>query len=159
MRTAGLGVRRCPGNLPGKFTQGLPEAPELSAPSVRVELVFEPVTPGAGGMEVIGMCGPQDAVSVTDVLAMLDRALAALAAADAASLPAVVQAQALQALERAEARHTAARAQFLAAFTAQDGYEGMGRAACGPGCGGRHALPRARRPRRRRGRGGWPRTR
>ena len=43
-----------------------------------------------------------------------------------ASLPTPVQAQALRALERAEARHTAARAQFLAAFTAQDGYEDDG---------------------------------
>ena len=37
-----------------------------------------------------------------------------------------MQAEALRALERAEARQTAARAQFLAAFTAQDGYEGDG---------------------------------
>ena len=69
------------------------------------------------------MCGGQDPANVADALAMLDRALAALNAADAASLPTAVQAQALRALERAEARHTAARARFLAAFTAQDGYE------------------------------------
>src|SRR5262249_52074572 len=41
----------------------------------------------------------------------------------AGSLPTEVQAQALRALERAEARHTAARARILAAFTPQDGYE------------------------------------
>src|SRR5215471_15204502 len=57
---------------------------------------------------------------------MLDRALAALNAADAALLPTGVQAQVLRGLEWAEAMHTAARAQFLAAFTAQDGYEDDG---------------------------------
>ena len=70
--------------------------------------------------------GLPEQVSVSAALAMLDRALAVLAAADAGSLPVVVQAEALRALERAEARHTAARAQILAAFTAQDGYEGDG---------------------------------
>jgi Domain of unknown function (DUF222) len=72
------------------------------------------------------MCGEQEPANVADALAMLDRALAALAAADARSLPTAVQAQALRALERAEARHTAARAQILAAFSAQDGYEDDG---------------------------------
>ena len=73
------------------------------------------------------MCqSPQEPVDVTGALAMLDRALAALAAADAGSLPTAVQAEALRALERAEARHTAARAHILSAFTAQDGYEGDG---------------------------------
>src|SRR5215472_3414949 len=57
---------------------------------------------------------------------MLDRALAALNAAEAALLPTGVQAQVLRALERAEAMHTAARARVLAAFTAQDGYEDDG---------------------------------
>ena len=69
------------------------------------------------------MCGADDPATVGDALAMLDRALAALAGADAGSLPTAVQAEALRALERAEARHTAARARILAAFTAQDGYE------------------------------------
>jgi len=72
------------------------------------------------------MCGGQDPATVADALIMLDRALAALNAADAASLPTAVQAQALRALEQAEAKHTAARAQILAAFTAQDGYEDDG---------------------------------
>ena len=72
------------------------------------------------------MCGGQDPANVTDALTMLDRALAALNAADAASLPTAVQAQALRALERAEAKHTAARARILAAFAAQDGYEDDG---------------------------------
>ena len=72
------------------------------------------------------MCGGQDPANVADALAMLDRALPRRMLADAASLPTAVQAQALRALERAEARHTAARARFLAAFTAQDGYEDDG---------------------------------
>ena len=69
------------------------------------------------------MCGADEPATVGDALAMLDRALAVVSAADAGSLPTEVQAQALRALERAEARHTAARARILAAFTAQDGYE------------------------------------
>ena len=76
--------------------------------------------------EVISVCDKRKPASVADALVMLDNALAALTAADAGSLPVVVQAQALRALERAEARHTAARAQILAAFCAQDGYEGDG---------------------------------
>jgi hypothetical protein len=75
---------------------------------------------------VISMCGEQEPANVAEALSMLDRALGALATADAGSLPTPVQAHALRALERAEARHTAARAQFLAAFTAQDGYEDDG---------------------------------
>src|SRR5215469_13479159 len=53
------------------------------------------------GAEVISMCGEQEPANVAD-------------------------AQALRALERAEARHTAARAQILAAFSAQDGYQDDG---------------------------------
>jgi hypothetical protein len=75
---------------------------------------------------VISVCDVQDPISVTDALAMLERALCALATADTGSLPTQVQAQTLRALERAEARHTAARARVLAAFTAQDGYEDDG---------------------------------
>jgi hypothetical protein len=56
-------------------------------------------------------------------LAMLEAALDALNAADAASLPGAVQAECLRALERAEAKHTAARAAVLAAFTAQGTFE------------------------------------
>jgi len=72
------------------------------------------------------VCDGQEPISVPGALVMLDRALAALNAADAALLPTGVQAQVLRGLERAEAMHTAARAQFLAAFTAQDGYEDDG---------------------------------
>ena len=72
------------------------------------------------------MCDERQPADVPGALVMLDRALQVLAAADAGSLPTVVQGQALRALERAEARHTAARAQMLAAFTAHDGYENDG---------------------------------
>ena len=64
--------------------------------------------------------------TVGDALGMLDRALDYLTATDAASLPAVVQATTLRALERAEAKHTAARARVLAAFAGQAGYEDDG---------------------------------
>ncbi len=47
--------------------------------------------------------------SVTEALALLNRALDHLNAADVASLPAGVQAEALRALGRAEAKHTAAQ--------------------------------------------------
>ena len=66
------------------------------------------------------MCKDQP-VSVAGALGMLDRALGCLAAVDVAGLPIAVQAEALLALEKAEARHTAARARLLAAFTAQGG--------------------------------------
>jgi uncharacterized protein DUF222 len=66
--------------------------------------------------------------SVGDALGMLDRALSYLATADAASLPSVVQAEALRALARAEAKHTAARARVLGAFAGQGGFEDDGHA-------------------------------
>jgi hypothetical protein len=64
--------------------------------------------------------------SVTDALGMLDRALGYLATADTAALPTAVQADALLALAKAEAKHTAARSRVLAAFAAQGGYEDDG---------------------------------
>ncbi len=64
--------------------------------------------------------------SVTEALAMLHRALDHLTAADAALLPAGVQAEALRALERAAAKHTVARARVLAAFAGQAAYEDDG---------------------------------
>ena len=72
------------------------------------------------------MCGAQDPATIDAALDMLDRALDALNAADVASAPATIQAQALRALQRAEAKHTAARARTLAAFTARRGYEDDG---------------------------------
>jgi Domain of unknown function (DUF222)/HNH endonuclease len=73
------------------------------------------------------MCdSPPGPASVEAGLAMLDRALDVLNAGDVASLPATAQARALRMLERAEAKHTAARARILTAFTAQGGYEDDG---------------------------------
>ncbi|HEY2308261.1 MAG TPA: hypothetical protein VGI05_20500, partial [Streptosporangiaceae bacterium] len=73
------------------------------------------------------MCdGAGQPASVGEALGMLDRALGYLTVTDAASLPAVVQAEALRALGRAEARHTAAQAQVLGAFARQGGFEDDG---------------------------------
>ncbi len=73
------------------------------------------------------MCdGEGSLASVSQALAMLHRALDHLNAADVASLPSGVQAEALRALERAEAKHTSARGRVLAAFAAQGGYEDDG---------------------------------
>ncbi|MGE5134954.1 MAG: DUF222 domain-containing protein [Gemmatimonadota bacterium] len=59
-------------------------------------------------------------MGVAGALAMLDRALDALAGVDAASLPAAVRADALRALERAQSRQTAVQARVLSAFMHQD---------------------------------------
>ena len=70
-----------------------------------------------------------DPGSVSDALAMLDRALDYLNTADMAALPVDTQAQALRSLETAEAKHTAARSALLAAFTAGGGPEADGHGA------------------------------
>jgi len=67
--------------------------------------------------------------SVTDALAQLDRALDYLNTADVAALPVDTQAAALKSLETAEAKHTAARAAVLAAFTVGGGPEADGHGA------------------------------
>ncbi len=73
------------------------------------------------------MCeSPQEQGSVEAGLVMLERALDALNTSEVASLPAEAQARALRVLERAEAKHTAARARILAAFNAQRAYEADG---------------------------------
>ncbi len=64
--------------------------------------------------------------SVSGALAMLDRALDYLNAADVASLPVATQADALKSLEAAEAKHTAARAAVLSAFSTSGGPEADG---------------------------------
>ena len=69
--------------------------------------------------------------SVTDALGMLDRTLDFLNGTDAASLPSAMQAETLRALERAEAKHTAARARVLAAFAGQAAYEDDGQGSAG----------------------------
>ena len=60
--------------------------------------------------------------SADDALEALESALGYLAAADAAELPAEVQARCLRSLERGDAVSTAARARFLSAFTQARGY-------------------------------------
>jgi hypothetical protein len=73
--------------------------------------------------------GLPDPDSVSDALAMLDRALDYLNTADMATLPVDIQAGALQALESAEAKHTAARTALLSAFSASGGPEADGHGA------------------------------
>ena len=73
------------------------------------------------------MCdGEGSPTSVSQALGMLDRALDHLNAADVASLPSGVQAEALRALERAQAKHTSARGRVLVAFAGQGGFEDDG---------------------------------
>ena len=72
-------------------------------------------------------------VGLADALALLDHALDHLNATDAASLPASVQAEALRALGRAEAKHAAARARVLGAFAGRAGSRMTGMARRGPG--------------------------
>ncbi len=60
--------------------------------------------------------------TTTEALGMLRTAMGFLNAADAAAMPAEVQAQCLQALEQVTAMGTAARASILAAFTSGQGY-------------------------------------
>ena len=80
------------------------------------------------------MCdGEGSPTSMSQALGMLHRALDHLNAADVASLPSGVQAEALRALERAQAKHTSARGRVLAAFAAQGGFEDDGMAPRGPG--------------------------
>jgi hypothetical protein len=75
----------------------------------------------------MGMCdGLGEPSTVTEALGMLDRALDYLNAADAASLPTSVQGDVLRGLERAGAKHTAARSRVLAAFAGQAAYEDDG---------------------------------
>ncbi len=64
--------------------------------------------------------------SVTGALAMLDRALDCLNAADLAGLPTDTQAAALKSLETVEAKHIAARTAMLSAFSASGGPEADG---------------------------------
>jgi hypothetical protein len=67
---------------------------------------------------------PPAIASVTEAIEMARAALGYLAAADPAQLPAETQAECLRGLERTGAIATAARAWFLAAFSAGQGYAG-----------------------------------
>jgi hypothetical protein len=81
---------------------------------------------------VSGVCDDDGRpANVAEALRMLDRALDHLNAADAASLPANVQAETLRALGRAESKHTAARARVLSAFAGQAAYEDDGQGSAG----------------------------
>ena len=60
--------------------------------------------------------------NVREALDMVRAGLGYLAAADAAQLPAATQAEVLRELEQHDAMATAARAGFLASFTAGQGY-------------------------------------
>ena len=71
--------------------------------------------------------------SAGEALEIVRAGLGYLAAADAARLPAAVQAQVLCDLEQADAVATAARAGCLAAFTAGAGPPGTGTTARCPG--------------------------
>jgi hypothetical protein len=68
-----------------------------------------------------------------EALDMVRAGLGYLAAADAAQLPAAAQAECLRELEQHDAAATAARAGFLAAFTAGQGPAGDGTTARCPG--------------------------
>jgi len=67
---------------------------------------------------------PPAIASVSEAMDMVLAGLSYLAAADAAALPAEIQAECLRGLERTDAIATAARAWFLAAFTAGQGHAG-----------------------------------
>jgi diadenosine tetraphosphatase ApaH/serine/threonine PP2A family protein phosphatase len=76
------------------------------------------------------MCAPGQApaapVTAAAAVAMAQAGLGWLATADAGSLSAAEQADCLRGLEHAASMHTAARAQVLAAFHGQSGYEDDG---------------------------------
>src|ERR1022692_4472657 len=90
----------------------------MSESSDRVELVFD-----LAGMEVRRMCVTGESATPAAALAMLESALDCLNGADMASLPAAAQAGGLRVLERAWAKHPAARASVLDPFSAQSGFE------------------------------------
>ena len=72
-------------------------------------------------------------MNAREALDMVRAGLGYLAAADAAQLPAAVQAEALRELEQHDAMAAAARALLLAAFTAGPGPPGTGTTARCPG--------------------------
>jgi hypothetical protein len=76
-----------------------------------------------GPMEEVTRMGTVPVFATADeALDMVRAALGYLAAADATQLGAAAQARCLKAFEQADAIGTAARASFLAAFTAGQGY-------------------------------------
>src|SRR6266487_3372422 len=75
------------------------------------------------GGDQVGATAPADA---REALEMVRAGLGYLAAADAAQLPAAVQAEVLRELEQTGAMATSARAFLLSAFTAGQGHSGDG---------------------------------
>src|SRR5580698_5395550 len=100
-----------PGQPPGGSAD--PAAPPAAAPAA------------AGAAPAAGAAGAVPG-SAADAVAMAHAALAYLANADMASLPAAAEAECLRGLERAGSLHTAARAGALAAFISSGGYEDDG---------------------------------
>ncbi|HEY4465306.1 MAG TPA: hypothetical protein VGN41_21775, partial [Streptosporangiaceae bacterium] len=72
------------------------------------------------------MCEGQEASCAADALSMISAGLGYLTTCDAPGLGAAGQAEVLAALERAESRHTVARARVLSAFTSSQGFEADG---------------------------------
>ncbi len=72
------------------------------------------------------MCEDKQPSNARDALLMISAGLGYLTRCDAPGLGSAGQAEVLAALERAEARHTAARARVLSAFTASRGFEADG---------------------------------
>src|SRR6266568_6179337 len=79
-----------------------------------------------GGKTICLSAQPPVPATAADAAAMARVGLSWLAAADAASLTTIEQADCLRELAATEAMHTAARARVLYAFTAQGGYEDDG---------------------------------
>src|SRR4029077_15617218 len=76
--------------------------------------------------EEVTQVGATAPANAREALDMVRAGLGYLAAVDAAQLPAATQAECLRELEQADAAVTAARAWFLAAFTAGQGHAGDG---------------------------------
>ncbi len=74
---------------------------------------------------------PAPPASVADAVATAKTALAFLASAETAALPAATAAECLRELEQAAAMHVAARARMLSGFAAQRGFEADGQGSAG----------------------------
>ena len=106
-RSRGVESNSDPRSLPSR---GRPEPPAAAT------------SPG----EEVTQVGATAPATAREALDMVRAGLGYLAAADAAQLPAATQAECLRELEQHDAIATAARAGFLAAFTAGQGHAGDG---------------------------------
>ena len=122
---AGLGRRRGSSGRPGLSSPGLGglrDPGATAAPAAGAS-----IGPSPGGPFPACPSSPAGGPSSAgEALGMVLAGLGWLAHADAASVPAAVQAECLRGLERAQSVYTAARGRVLAAFTAQGGYEDDG---------------------------------